>query len=59
LKTLVQQQAQPMAAAPAAETTVAAAGFLGSNPTMKFGLVGLGGLLLGIVLTQLRLFNRR
>jgi tetrahydromethanopterin S-methyltransferase subunit B len=59
LKTLVQQQAQPMAAAPAAETTVAAAGFLGSNPTMKFGLVGLVGLLLGIVLTQLRLFNRR
>ena len=62
LKALVQQQAgnppSAVAAAPV-ESTVVAAGFLGSNPTVKFGLIGLVGLLLGIVLTQLRLFNRR
>lgn len=62
LKALVQQQAgnppSAVAAAPV-ESTVVAAGFLGGNPTLKFGLIGLVGLLLGIVLTQLRLFNRR
>lgn len=55
---LQQQQAQPaVEAAPAA--TVVAAGFLGGDSTLKFGLMGVVGLLLGIVLTQLRLFNRR
>jgi hypothetical protein len=31
----------------------------GSDTTLKFGLIGIVGLLLGIVLTQLRFLNRR
>lgn len=59
LKGLLQQQTLPVAVAPAAEAAVVTAGFLGGDSTLKFGLIGLVGLLLGIVLTQLRLFNRR
>lgn len=55
LKALVQQQANPVVAA---EPAVVAAGFLGDT-RFQFGLVALVGLILGIVLTQLRLFNRR
>ena len=56
LKALVQQQANPIVAA---EPAVVAAGFLGGDTRLQFGLVALVGLVLGIVLTQLRLFNRR
>ena len=60
LKGLVKEQVPPAVAVmkPATETVVAAS-LLGSDSTLKFGLVGLVGLLLGIVLTQLRLLNRR
>lgn len=56
LKALVQQQANPVVAA---EPAIVAAGFLGGDTRLQFGLVALVGLVLGIVLTQLRLFNRR
>lgn len=55
LKALVQQQAKP---ATASEPAIVAAGFL-RDTRFQFGLVGLVGLALGIVLTQLRLSNRR
>lgn len=55
LKALVQQQAKPVATA---SPTIVAAAFLGDT-RFQFGLVALVGLALGIVLTQLRLFNRR
>ena len=55
LKTLIQQQANPVAVA---SPTIVAAGFLGDT-RFQFGLVALAGLVLGIVLTHLRLFNRR
>lgn len=56
LKALVQQQTSPVVVA---EPAVVAAGFLGGDTRLQFGLVALVGLVLGIVLTHLRLFNRR
>lgn len=59
LKGLVQQGAQPAVAAAKPPVAAAVVAGFGGDATWQFGLVGLVGLLLGIVLTQLRLLNRR
>lgn len=55
IKGLLQQQTQPALSAP----PVTATGLLAANPELALGLVGLAGLILGIVFTQLRFIQRR